>query len=87
MGQSYGVLGFVTIVFLYGVIGVMAAKGTIGVFQKILPPKSEQFFYGIFLILVGAAAWTRQRTNRTARNPIQFEESEPADPLPTGLPL
>ena len=47
-------LGFVTIVLLYGVIGVMAAKGTIGVFRKMLAPKSEQFFYAIFLILIAA---------------------------------
>ena len=54
MSQGYSMLGFVTIVLLYGVIGVMAAKGTIGVFRKMLAPKSEQFLYAIFLILIAA---------------------------------
>ena len=53
----YSMLAFVTIVLLYGVIGVMAAKGTIGVFRKMLAPKSEQFFYAIFLILIAALSW------------------------------
>ena len=54
MGQEHSVFGLVTIVLLYGVIGVMAAKGTIGVFRKIWAPKSEQVFYAIFLILIAA---------------------------------
>jgi len=54
MGQGHSVFGLVTIVFLYGVIGVLAAKGTIGVFHKMWAPKSEQFFYAIFLILIAA---------------------------------
>ena len=43
-------LGFVVIAALYVVIGVMAAKGTICIFRKILTPKSEQVFYSAFLI-------------------------------------
>jgi hypothetical protein len=54
MGQGYSTVGFVAIVILYIVIGVMAAKGTIGVFRKIFAPKSEQIFYAMFLILVAA---------------------------------
>jgi hypothetical protein len=52
MGQGYKMLGFVVIAILYVVIGVMAAKGTICIFRKILTPKSEQILYGVFLILV-----------------------------------
>ena len=54
MGHAHSVFGLVTIVLLYGVIGVMAAKGTIGVFRKLLAPKSEQFLYAIFLIAIAA---------------------------------
>jgi hypothetical protein len=54
MGQEHSVLALVTIVVLYGGIGIMAAKGTIGVFHKILRPKSEQFFYAIVLIPIAA---------------------------------
>ena len=45
-------LGFVVIVVLYVVIGFMAAAGTICVCRKFLPPKAEQIFYAMFLILV-----------------------------------
>ncbi len=54
MDQGYKMLGFAVIVILYLVIGIMAARGTIGIFRKILAPKSEQIFYAIFLILVAA---------------------------------
>ena len=52
MGQGYKMVGFMVIAILYVVIGVMAAKGTICIFRKILTPKSEQILYGVFLILV-----------------------------------
>ena len=58
MGQGYSMVGFVAIVILYVVIGIMAAKGTIGVFRKIFAPKSEQIFYAIFLILIAAFYWS-----------------------------
>jgi uncharacterized protein DUF6010 len=54
VGQGYRTFGFVVITILYVVIGLMAAKGTICVFRKILSPKSEQIFYAIFLMLVAA---------------------------------
>ena len=50
MGQGFKMLGFLVIAALYVVIGVMAAKGTICIFRKILTPKSEQVFYAVFLI-------------------------------------
>ena len=54
MSQGYSMLGFVVIVILYAVIGVMAAGGTIFTVRKFLGPRAEQFFYGMFLILVAA---------------------------------
>jgi hypothetical protein len=52
MGQGYSMLGFVVIVILYAVIGLMAAAGAIFVFRKALAPKAEQIFYAIFLIMI-----------------------------------
>jgi len=52
MGDAYKTLGFVVIAGLYVAIGVMAARGTICIFRKILSPKSEQVCYAIALILV-----------------------------------
>ena len=54
MDQRYTMLGFVVIVILYAVIGLMAAAGAISITRKIFGPKAEQFFYGMFLILVAA---------------------------------
>ena len=54
MGAEYKMLGFAVIAVLYVAIGVMAARGTIGIFQKVLAPKSEQSLYAVFLILVAA---------------------------------
>lgn len=54
MGQGYSMLGFVVIVILYAVVGVMAARGTICIFRKIFTPRSEQIFYAMFLIMVAA---------------------------------
>jgi hypothetical protein len=52
MGQGYHVLGFVVIIVLYVVIGVMAATGTSSIFRRIFKPKTEQMFYAMFLILI-----------------------------------
>jgi hypothetical protein len=52
MGQAYRMLGFVVIAILYVVIGIMAARGTIGIFRKMFTPKVEQIFYAMFLMLV-----------------------------------
>jgi hypothetical protein len=52
MVQSYNMFGPVTIVLLYGVIGVTAARGTMCVFNQFLQPKSHQFCYAIFLVVI-----------------------------------
>ena len=52
MGQGHSMLGFVVIVVLYAVIGLMAAAGTIFIARRILPPKAEQIFYAAFLIMI-----------------------------------
>ena len=54
MDQGYSMLGFFVIVILYAVVGLMAAAGAISITRKILGPRAEQVFYGIFLILVAA---------------------------------
>ena len=54
MGQGYSMLGFVVIVILYAVIGLMAAAGCISIARKILAPKAEQVFYAMSLIMVAA---------------------------------
>ena len=54
MDQGYTMLGFVVIVILYAVIGLMAAAGAIFISRKMLPPKAEQIFYAMFLILIAA---------------------------------
>jgi hypothetical protein len=51
MGEGYSMLGFVVIVVLYAVIGLIAAVGTIVTVRKILGSKSEQIFYAMFLIM------------------------------------
>ena len=54
MEQGYTMLGFVVIVILYAVIGLMAAAGAILIARKMLPPRAEQIFYAMFLILIAA---------------------------------
>jgi hypothetical protein len=54
MEQGYSMLGFVVIVILYAVIGLMAAAGAIYVIRKIFAPKAEQIFYAMFLIVIAA---------------------------------
>jgi hypothetical protein len=54
MEQSYSTLGFVVILILYTVIGLMAATGAIFIARKILAPKAEQIFYAMFLIMIAA---------------------------------
>jgi hypothetical protein len=54
MGQGYSALGFVVIVVLYVVIGVLAAAGCISMGRRFLAPRAEQTFYGMFLILIAA---------------------------------
>lgn len=50
MGEASSIIGFIVIVTLYIVIGLMSAAGCIFISQRILTPKAEQVFYGIFLI-------------------------------------
>jgi uncharacterized protein DUF6010 len=54
MDQGYSMLGFLVIVILYAVIGLLAAAGAISFTQKIFGPRAEQVFYGLFLILIAA---------------------------------
>ena len=54
MGQVYSMLGFVVIIILYAVIGLMAAAGAILIARKVLAPKAEQIFYAMFLIMIAA---------------------------------
>src|SRR6516164_443436 len=54
MDRGYTMLGFVVIVILYAVIGLMAAAGTILIARKMLPPTAEQIFYPMFLIMIAA---------------------------------
>jgi uncharacterized protein DUF6010 len=50
MGEATRIIGFIVIVTLYIVIGLMSAAGSIFISQRIFTPKAEQIFYGIFLI-------------------------------------
>src|SRR5678815_3453564 len=50
MGEASHIIGFIVIVTLYIVIGLMSAAGSIFISQRIFTPKAEQIFYGIFLI-------------------------------------
>ena len=52
--MSQGYVGFLVIVILYAVIGLLAAAGAIVTVRKFLAPKWEQVFYGIFLVLIAA---------------------------------
>jgi hypothetical protein len=54
MGQGYSMLGFVVIVILYAMIGLMAAAGAIFIARKVLAPKAEQIFYAMFLTMIAA---------------------------------
>jgi hypothetical protein len=54
MGQGYSMLGFVVIVILYAVIGLMAAAGTIFIARKIFAPKAEQIFFAMFFIMIAS---------------------------------
>jgi len=54
MDQRYRMLGFVVIVILYAVIGLMVAAGTILIARKNPRSKAEQIFYAMFLIMIAA---------------------------------
>lgn len=42
------------VLVLYAVIGAMAAAGTIFLARRFLPPKAEQIFYAMFLIMIAS---------------------------------
>jgi hypothetical protein len=50
MGDASSLIGFVVIVTLYIVIGLMSAAGSIFISQRIFAPRTEQIFYGLFLM-------------------------------------
>jgi uncharacterized protein DUF6010 len=52
MHQAYSMIGFVVIVTLYVVIGLMSAAGVIFLARRVFTPKAEQTFYAMFLILI-----------------------------------
>ena len=54
MDERYSMIGFVVIVVLYAVVGLMAATGAISFARKIFSPKGEQIFYAMFLIVIAA---------------------------------
>lgn len=54
MGQGYNLLGFVVIMILYVVIGLMAAAGAIQIARKFLSSRAEQVFYAMFLIMIAS---------------------------------
>ena len=51
--DQYSMLGFLVIVVLYAVIGLLAATGAISITRKI-GPKAEQVLYGLFLVIIAA---------------------------------
>src|SRR5262245_37098284 len=54
MGQGHSVLGFMVIVVLYAVIGLMSVVGAVVMGRKVFGPRAEQVFYGMFLIMIAA---------------------------------
>jgi len=55
MGEASSLIGFIVIVTLYIVIGLMSSAGSIFISQRMLKPKAEQIFYGIFLIPIAGS--------------------------------
>ena len=52
MEHGYSMLGFVIIVILYAVIGLLAAAGSILTIPRLLGSRYEQIFYAMILIMV-----------------------------------
>jgi hypothetical protein len=52
MGGASSMIGFIVIVTLYLTIGFLSAIGAISVCRKLFKPKTEQTFYGLFLIAI-----------------------------------
>jgi hypothetical protein len=54
MDPEYGLVGFIVIVVLYAVVGLLAAVGAVSVTQRLFKPRGEQIFYGLFLVMIAA---------------------------------
>jgi hypothetical protein len=54
MDESYHMIGFGVIIVLYAVVGLLAATGAVSITQKVLGPRAEQVFYGLFLVMIAA---------------------------------
>jgi hypothetical protein len=54
MDESYQMIGFGVIMVLYAVVGLLAATGAVSITQKVLGPRAEQVFYGLFLVMIAA---------------------------------
>ena len=52
--NTSSIVGFAVITILYAVIGTLAVAGSVVVSQKSFPGRSEQIFYGVFLIVIAA---------------------------------
>jgi hypothetical protein len=52
MAISPSVIAFTVILVLYITIGVLAAIGTAYVSKTLLPPKFEQVFYAVYLVMI-----------------------------------
>jgi hypothetical protein len=50
MTEASSTVGFVVIIILYAVIGLLASAGSVAVAQKYFPGRSEQIFYGALLV-------------------------------------
>lgn len=54
MSELASTVGFVVIVVLYASVGVLAALGSIALTRRLLAPRREQLFYGLFLVAIAA---------------------------------
>ena len=52
MTDPISTVGFVVVITLYAVIGLLATAGSVTVTQKVFPGRSEQIFYGAFLAAI-----------------------------------
>jgi hypothetical protein len=52
MANGYSMLGFIVILILYAVIGLLAAAGSILTVPRLLGSRFEQIFYAVALIMV-----------------------------------
>ena len=69
MESTSSAIGLIVIVALYITIGVMSAAGSVYIAKSIFNPKTEQIFFGLFLILIAGfyLAFTAHFGDRDAR--------------------